>query len=304
LHPHHVAPETKAKQLSWTEREISFTLTPASAVRGEFLDLSGACIYYYAAGTRGAGAPVVLIHGFPTSSHLWSEVVPLLPSGHRIVVLDLLGYGRSDRPLDRDVTLTAHADRVTQLFDVLGIRHACVVGHGIGGGVAQSLAVRHPQRVSHLALVDSVAFDAWPQRGVLAARTLMPLTRRLPAPIVLSLVRNNLLRGYADRDRGARSLDMYLRPFATPDGRDALMRHLRALDRAETTALGGRLREISAPTAIVWGKHDPFLPSELAERLRSAIPGARAHIAADARHFTPEEAPQTIADAVAALVMT
>jgi pimeloyl-ACP methyl ester carboxylesterase len=260
-------------------------------------------MYYYAAGTRGAGAPVVLIHGFPTSSHLWSDVVPLLPSGHRIVVLDLLGYGRSDRPLDRDVSLAAHADRVTQLFDVLGIRHACVVGHGIGGGVAQSLAIRHPQRVSHLVLVDTVAFDVWPQRGMVSARPLMPLTRRLPARVVLSMVRSSFLSGYADRDRGARSLDMYLRPFATPDGRDALMRHLRALDPSETIALGGRLGEISAPTAIVWGKDDPFLPSELAERLRSAIPGARAHIAADARHFTPEEAPQMIADAVANLML-
>jgi len=72
-------------------------------MRGEFLDLSGARLYYYAAGTRGAGVPVVFIHGFPTSSHLWNDVVPLMPQGHRLVVLDLLGFGRSDRPLTRPV---------------------------------------------------------------------------------------------------------------------------------------------------------------------------------------------------------
>ena len=116
-------------------------------MRGEFLDLSGARIYYYAAGTRGAGNPVVLIHGFPTSSHLWNDVVPLMPAGHRIVVVDLLGYGRSDRPHGRGVDVAAHAERIAALLDELHIDRACVVGHGMGGGVAQWLAVRHASRV-------------------------------------------------------------------------------------------------------------------------------------------------------------
>src|SRR5690348_870952 len=130
-------------------------------MRGEFLDLSGARLYYYAAGTRGVGIPVLFIHGFPTSGHLWSEVVPLMPRGHRIVVLDLLGYGRSDRPLKRAVDVRAHAERVVAFLDELRIQRACVVGHGVGGGIAQSLAIRHPARVSHLCLIDSVAFDRW-----------------------------------------------------------------------------------------------------------------------------------------------
>jgi haloalkane dehalogenase len=60
-------------------------------MRGEFVDLSGARLYYYAAGSRGSGEPVVFIHGFPTSSHLWADVIPLMPTGHRRVLLDLLG---------------------------------------------------------------------------------------------------------------------------------------------------------------------------------------------------------------------
>src|SRR5436305_9072734 len=113
-------------------------------MRGEFLDLSGARVYYYAAGTRGAGAPVVFLHGFPTSSHLWGGVVPLVPSGHRLVVLDLLGYGRSDRPHTHSVDIRAHAERVVALLDELRITRACPVGHGVGGGIAQAVAGRHP----------------------------------------------------------------------------------------------------------------------------------------------------------------
>ena len=119
-------------------------------MRGEFLDLSGARIYYYAAGTRGAGNPVVFLHGFATSGHLWNDVVPLMPPGHRLVVLDLLGYGRSDRPGNRELDIPAHAGRVIEVLDELRIDSVCIVGHGLGGGIAQSLAVRHADRVSHL----------------------------------------------------------------------------------------------------------------------------------------------------------
>ncbi|HKO17105.1 MAG TPA: alpha/beta hydrolase [Gemmatimonadaceae bacterium] len=271
-------------------------------MRGEFVDLAGARLYYYAAGTRGAGEPVVLLHGFPTSSHLWTEVVPLVPPGHRVVVVDLLGYGRSDRPEARPVGIRTHAQRVIELFDQLGINYACVVGHDIGGGIAQCLAVRHPQRVSRLCLVDSVAFDAWPTRDVKLARAMLPLTRHLPTTWLLSILRSDLLRGYVDHERGARSIELYVRPFASPEGRDAFMQHLLALNSADTIALAPRLKDIVAPTAIVWGEHDPFLPLSLGRRLQRAIPGATLQVVPGARHFTPEDAPRRIAEALAELL--
>src|SRR5436853_6050757 len=110
-------------------------------MRGEFLDINGVRLYYYAAGSRGAGEPIVLLHGFPTSSHLWSNVVPLLPAGHRVVVLDLLGFGRSDPPASHSVNLRGHAERLIAVLDHLGINFACIAGHDVGGGIAQVLAV-------------------------------------------------------------------------------------------------------------------------------------------------------------------
>src|SRR6185503_1113981 len=202
------------------------------SMRGEFLDLNGVRLYYYAAGSRGAGEPIVLLHGFPTSGHLWNSVVPLLPAGHRVVVLDHLGYGRSDPPGVSAVDLRGHADRLIGVLDRLGINFACLVGHDIGGGVAQSAAIRYPHRVSRLCLVNSVAFDGWPPRGVKLARAMMPLTRHLPPSWILSVVRADLLRGYVDHDRGAHGVDLYLRPFAEVEGREVLMQHLIALDCA------------------------------------------------------------------------
>lgn len=271
-------------------------------MRGEFIDLGGSRLYYYAAGSRGAGEPIIFLHGFPTSSSLWSDVVPLLPEGHRIVVLDLLGYGRSDRPLGKPVSLRGHADRVLALLDALSINYACIVGHDIGGGIAQMLAVRAPTRVSRLCLVNSVAYSDWPVRDLKLARAMLPLTKHLPQSWGLSMLRNELLRGYCDPLRGARSIDRYLRPFVTPEGRDSFMDHLSALDSSETAAIAPRLKDIAAPTAIVWGKDDPFLSRSLGERLRADIPDATLDTLPHTAHFTPEEAPERVALAISQLL--
>lgn len=271
-------------------------------MRGEFLDLNGVRLYYYAAGSRGVGEPIVLLHGFPTSSHLWSNVVPLLPSGHRVVVLDLLGFGRSDRPRSAPLDIRAHADRVVAVLDALGISFACLVGHDVGGGIAQSVAVRHPHRISKLGLVNSVAFDAWPSREVKIARATLPLTRHLPPSWIASVMRRDLLRGYQDTEQRTRDIDLFLRPFADDNGRETLVRHLAALRCDDTAALTPRLRDIVAPTAIVWGERDPFLPVTLAQRLQSAIPGSTVEIIPEAGHFVPLEKAHAIAAAIGRLL--
>ena len=271
-------------------------------MRGEFIDLDGARLYYYAAGTRGAGEPVVFLHGFPTSGHLWTDVIPLMPPGHRLVVIDLLGYGRSDPPNGRPLTLRAHADRVVGLLDALGIAEACIVGHDLGGGVAQAMAVHAPARVSRLALVDSVAFTGWPTRDVRLARAILRLTGRVPPRWVLAVLRADLERGYADPSRAVHSIDRFIRPFTSDEGRATFMQHLRALDARETRALAQRLGEIAAPTAVVWGANDPFLRLPLAKRLAAAVPGSTLHVVPGVRHFTPEDAPRPVADAISALL--
>ncbi len=266
-------------------------------MRGEFVDLSGARIYYYAAGTRGAGNPVVLIHGFPTSSHLWNDVVPLMPPGHRVVVLDLLGYGRSDRPLGRPVDIAGHAARIVQLLDELRIDQACMVGHGMGGGIAQWLALNHRERVSHIGLIDSVPLGSTQSIHAGVTRAAMPLMGLLPPSVLLSIVRRDLLRGYEDSSRAARSVELYLRPFAGADGRDALVAHLRA-GRAPNVAVSA----LRVPTVLVWGENDRAVPLSTGIQIRDAIHGATLDVVPGARHITPEEAPSEIADAIGRLL--
>lgn len=271
-------------------------------MRGEFVDVGGARLYYYAAGSRGAGEPLVLVHGFPTSGHLWGEVVPLLPAGHRVVVVDLLGYGRSDRPGAHRLDIGAHADRLLALLDALRIGEATLVGHGLGGGVVQSLAVRFPARVRRLCLVSSVAFDVWPSSGIRFWKRLHALFAVTPPSWVQSVMRTSLQRGYANADQGMRSLEHYARVFASADGRAAFVRHLRALDAADTAALAPQLPSIAVPTAVVWGQSDPFIPLAVGRRLRDAIPGATLDVVPSARHYLPEDTPAALSAVIAHLL--
>jgi pimeloyl-ACP methyl ester carboxylesterase len=271
-------------------------------VRGEFIDLDGARLYYYAAGSRGAGEPVLFVHGFATSGHLWSDVVSLMPAGHRLIVLDLLGHGRSDPPGTRPLTLHAHAERIVALLDALGVDVACIVGHGLGGGVAQSLAVHWPRRVSRLALAASVGFGNWPTRDVTLARATLPLTRYLPPAWLLSMVRAELERGFNDTSRATHSIDKYVRPFNSQEGRAALVRHIAALDARETTLLAPRLRDIAVPAAVLCGANDPFFPLSIGRKLAESIPDATLDVIPGARHYLPEDAPRQVADALTTLL--
>lgn len=256
-------------------------------MRGEFVEVDGARLYYYAAGTRGAGEPVVLIHGCLTSSHLWSCVVPCLPAGHRTVIVDLLGHGRSDPPGGRPLTARAHAERMALLLDALCIDRACLVGHGLGATIARLVA---SSRVSHLALLNAVS----PGRGLPA-----PLrgARYLPAQLLMHLVRSRIASGYVDAERANRSLDHYMRPFVAPGGHAVIAAQLAAVagDRSvvETT--------VDAPTAIIAGANDPFVSVSEAKALHAAIPASTLEVLPDS-HYAPEESPERVAQVITQLL--
>jgi pimeloyl-ACP methyl ester carboxylesterase len=232
-----------------------------------------------------------------------------MPAGHRLVVLDLLGFGRSDRPstgASAALTAQSHAGRLRALMDELGIESACLVGHAMGGAVTQALALASPERVSRLCLVNSTAFDAWPRRAARIARALSAaptIARAAGVPLLAGLAHGSLLAGFSDREHGRHSLDQYLQAFTARLGVDVLIAQLRAMRDNSVGPLGARLGNIRQPTAIVWGERDPFLSVRLGARLRDAIPGATLEVVSGARHFTPEDAPDRVATAVGELLM-
>lgn len=281
---------------------ISHEIRQIAEMRGEFVDVGGSRLYYYAAGTRGAGDPVVLIHGFPMASRLWSEFVPEFAAGHRLIVVDLPGFGRSDPPSGARNGCGAHATTIRALLDDLQVERAFIVGHGLGGGVAQAFAVQWPQRVAGLALVSSAGFGVKPRGMARLARALGPLAKFTPPALLAGLVHGSVRRGFADPERSHLTLDTCLRHFTTPSGRDALASHLSTMGDCDTSMWSRRLVELRVPAAVVWGSDDPFYPPSLGQRLHEALEGSTFTMIPGASHFVPEDSPEALRKALEPLI--
>lgn len=281
---------------------ISAEIRQIHRMRGEFVDVGGNRLYYYAAGTRGAGAPIVLIHGFPMASRLWHEFVPEFAPGHRLIIVDLPGFGRSDPPTGARSGCGAHAAAVHALLNDLGVERAYLVGHGMGGGVVQAFAVQWPTRVAGLALVSSAGFGVKPRRMARSARALGPLARVAPPALLAGLVHGSIRRGFADPERSHLTLDMCLRHFTSVPGRDALAAHLSAMRECDTSAWSRRLRELELPAVVIWGADDPFYPVALGERLHQALKGSSFTVIPGASHFVPEDQPEALRRALEPLL--
>jgi pimeloyl-ACP methyl ester carboxylesterase len=243
----------------------------------------------------GAGSPVLLVHGITTYSFLWREVAARLAPSHDVVAPDLLGCGDSEKPLDVSYGLAAHAERSAALVRALGLGPVHLVGHDLGGGIAQILAVRHPELVRTLALVNPVGYDYWPVQPILALRT--PVVRQIMlAALDLGALALVVRRGLVRPERlTPELLADFQRPLRTPEGRRALVHFARCLDSGDLTSIAASLRSIAVPTAIVWGAADPYLPAVIGERLHRDIPGSRLVTLPSSGHFVPIDEPERLA---------
>ncbi|HEY0972714.1 MAG TPA: alpha/beta hydrolase [Gemmatimonadales bacterium] len=244
------------------------------------------------------GAPVILIHGFGTSSFLWRYVGPeLARRGHTAFALDLFGHGESDRPWDADFGIAAQAEYLDRALTALRAGHPTVVGVGIGGAVALRLAATRPERVAGLVLVNTPTLDLVPGREI---RSLQARTARFPlrisrsvlgvAPLLTPLLRESVSDPAAMPDR---LVARYLAPFVGRDGLRQLLTLARSIRATDMTEL--ELADVTAPTLVVWGGRDQYLEPDVADRLVAGIAGARLERLPDAGRLVPEERPDELA---------
>jgi pimeloyl-ACP methyl ester carboxylesterase len=238
----------------------------------------------------------VLLHGFATSAHLWRQVIPRVPSGHRVVALDLAGHGRSEPPAAAEPHVAQHAQLTQRLLDELQTGPVHVVAHGCGCEIALALAAQ-PGRVHSLLLI-APAGSGQRLPATPAGRSRASLALRLPwgSPAIAPL-RSFLARGYVNAALAERSLGRHLQWFRDRDRRTTLMRQLRALADEEAAPV-----QLEQPFELLTGGADPFV-SVRRVGARFLSPGRGTHTTLGGeRHFLPEEAPDTVAKVLARLL--
>lgn len=244
----------------------------------------------------GSGEPVVLLHGIPTWSFLYADVIPLLEPHCRVLAPDFLGHGWSDRRDRFDRSLTAQTAAVVALLDALEIERATIVGHDTGGGVALIMGIEHSERVTRLVLSNVVAYDSWPIDDMIALSN--PHWRRKPAREVAEFVAGGLPDGIHNPDRLTPEFrDGIVAPYSDDEGKISLIRNASALNTNHTMALVDRHGEIVAPTLVLWGRHDPWQTIADGERLAKEIPNAEL-VRVEASHWIPQDAPHEFADGI------
>jgi haloalkane dehalogenase len=250
----------------------------------------------------GDGEPIVLLHGIPTWSFLYHDVIPELAQHCRVVAPDFLGHGYSDRRDRFDRSLVAQTQAVLALLDELGIESATLVGHDTGGGVALITAIEHPDRIERLVLTNAVAYDSWPIEDMIQLGN--PEWRTKDAAEVAEFVVSGLPDGIHRKERLTEEFsEGIVAPYRDEEGKISLIRNASALNTNHTTALVDRHSEIAAPTLVLWGIHDPWQRIEDGERLAREIPGAAIE-RVEASHWVPWDAPAEFAAAIVRFLST
>ncbi|MCU1373257.1 MAG: alpha/beta hydrolase fold protein [Actinomycetia bacterium] len=248
-----------------------------------------------------AAPPVLFLHGFPTHGWLWRKVLVVLGDDIRALVPDLLGLGDTVVSPYADFSMPAQAELLLDWLDRLGVDRVAVVAHDQGGAVAHQLVANHPERVSHLGLVDVVAYDNWPVRLVAALTRLARTPGIDTAAYALGLPRpvGRLVFRRAVQDSANMPddvIDEYLRPLLTPDGRERARRFVLAGDARHTLECLPGLRAWDGPAFVAWGADDAFLSPSWGLRLVDDLRGAeRLELLPFCGHLAPEERPDELA---------
>jgi pimeloyl-ACP methyl ester carboxylesterase len=246
----------------------------------------------------GSGEPILLLHGFGGSTYTWRKVMPALAESHRVVAIDLNGFGYTQRPKSREsYTREGQEKLVLGVMDALGIDRAHVFGHSYGGGLSLFMASRHPERFRSLVLVDSSAPTYANDRRSRAA-AFRPLSVLFVRSFALrpKMIRRALEHSYYDDSKVTPELvQAYLDRIRIEGVGDAYY-GLTAPVRGPQDRVD--LAKIDIPALLIWGAHDELISPAAGRRSAALLPQGEFVLLANSGHLPMEEEPEEVLRAV------
>ena len=273
-------------------------------VEHRYADLGDVRLHYVEAGE---GPLVVLLHGFPQFWYMWRGQIPaLVEAGFRVAAPDMRGYNLSEKPLRvSDYRVELLARDVERLILALGAESAVVVGHDWGAIAAWFTAMRHPERVAKLAILN-VPHPVRFMRGLFTLEQLRKswyvfalqtpgspgrrIEREVFARFLLDIRRDPSRPGtFSEED-----VERYTEAMARPGSLTAACNYYRALFRRNPATTWALLKKIETPTLVIWGERDRYLSPKLAEPDRSWVPNLRVERLPNASHWVAEDSPEEV----------
>jgi pimeloyl-ACP methyl ester carboxylesterase len=232
----------------------------------------------------GNGPPLVLLHGYPDNLQIWSELAPRLADHFEVIAFDWPGMGYSDA-WPGGTTPFHMADRLQKILDDLAVEGATLVGMDMGGQPALVFAARHPERMHHLIVMNSLVL--WDEKTSWEIQVLRKygwnrfILRKFPGLVFKRAEKTFLPRGVK---LPAELRADFWKSFSRPEVRSFIAR-LCAGYQGTLDRLPEVYETITCPTLVLWGGHDQHFPPGHAKRLHEAIPGSHLQIIAGAEHW-------------------
>ncbi|WP_055325262.1 alpha/beta fold hydrolase [Ralstonia solanacearum] len=262
--------------------------------QSRYLPLMGTRVHYTDEGAAHADGTLLLIHGFGASLHTWDGVLPQLARRWRVIRLDLPPFGITGPPRDaegrpRTMALPLYRDFIDAFVDSLGLHRLSLIGNSLGGMIAWDYAARHADRVDGLVLIDSAGF---PMKLPVYIDLFNHLGVRLTSPWMLpeGILRAATRDVYGDPARVSEpTLRRYADFFYAEGARQAIGRMVPTshFDDVDTSALAA----VRAPTLVLWGQRDRWIPPAHAAELARRVPGAVLRMYPALGHIPMEEDP-------------
>jgi haloalkane dehalogenase len=262
-------------------------------------DLAGLRMHYV---DEGRGDPVVLLHGEPTWAYLYRKMIPSLTEAGRVLAPDFVGFGRSDKPTDRDwYTYDGHCDSLVQFLEQLELNDVTLVVQDWGGPIGLRVAVELPDTFARLVILNTGVFRVgpnWPTPGFSAWREFAERNPDLPVGFVI--------QGATSTDLPEEVIAAYEAPFPNEESKAGaaafpLLVPLTADDAGATemAEVADALTRWEKPTLVAFSDSDPVFPQRAGERLAERIPGAVDFVPiTGASHFLQEDKGEDIAAAI------
>ena len=270
------------------------------AENSHFAEVDGATVHYQEFGDA-ANPTLLLIHGYTSSTQVWKTVAPMFAEREfHVVVVDLLGFGYSDKPAWFDYTIASQARMIVRLMNILGIGQATLLGSSYGGAVASVMTLDYPERVEKLVLVGAVSNDEAKEKPILQI-VAIPGVGEIVTPFFLDskfLLKLRMKDTFAPENQHLvtqQRIDSVHRPLSAADAHNSVLQTARHWDanRIERDA-----HLIEQPTLLIWGEDDTVIPIHNGFKLHQSILNSRLVVFRHCGHIPPEETPDNFVEIV------
>ena len=266
-------------------------------IKSRSIEVEGVDIHFLIAGE---GDPILFIHGFPTSSYLWRNVMNELLEKHQVIAIDLPGYGQSSKRLGDSYSFRYYERILTSLLNHLEVKEVTLGVHDVGGPIGLFWMVQHMERVKRLILFNTLVYAkfSWGVK-LFGLATVVPIIKNwlTSSKGIKGAIR---LGVYNKENLTEEVISKYQSPFTDKESRKALLKSVQRLSMKGFKEIESKLPSFKGPVHIIYGENDKILPkvSDTMKKVQKDLPQSSILAIPNCGHFLQEDYPEQIAESI------